>query len=84
MSEIEIVWRDPPPKASTSVWADRLAPLKERPNTWAMVKTGTPKQMSGLRQRLGRVVALKDAFEFRAHRLNDDEAELYVRYRPAA
>ena len=80
MSDIEIVWRDPPPKLTRSAWAERLAPLRERPGTWAMVRQGEPRKISGLKQRLSRTVALKDAFEFQTHKVSDDRAELYARY----
>jgi hypothetical protein len=79
-SEIEIVWRDPPPKVSRSKWADLLAPLKERPGVWAMVKADTPDKISGLRQRLVKTAAVKEQFELRAHKVDDDRAELYARY----
>jgi hypothetical protein len=80
MSEIEIVWQDPPPKASTSVWAERLAPLRERPGEWARIREAQPAQISGLRQRLVRTAALKDVFEFRSHKVSDTQAELYARF----
>jgi hypothetical protein len=67
MSEIEIVWQDPPPKTSTSRWAERLAPLQERPNTWARIRRGSPANISGLRQRLVRTAAIKGRYEFRSH-----------------
>lgn len=80
MSEIEIVWQDPPPKTTTSVWAERLAPLRERPGQWARIRESEPAKISGLRQRLARTVALKEAFEFRTHRVSDTQAELYARF----
>lgn len=80
MSEIDITWQDPPPKTSTSVWAARLAPLRERPGTWARIRQDNPSKIGGLRQRLARTVALKDAFEFRTHRISAEEAELYARF----
>jgi hypothetical protein len=82
MSEIEIVWKEPPPKVSRSVWADRLAPLKERPGVWAMVKADTPAKIGGLRTRLAKTSAIKGQFELRAHKLADDAAELYARFNP--
>jgi hypothetical protein len=77
---IEIIWKDPPPKTTRSTWADRLAPLKERPGQWAMVRQSTPPRISGLRQRLAKTAALGEAFEFRAHRVSAESAELYARY----
>jgi hypothetical protein len=80
MSEIEIVWQDPPPKTSTSVWADRLAPLRERPGEWTRIREAQPAKISGLRQRLAKTAALKETFEFRTHKVSDSEAELYARF----
>lgn len=78
--ELEIVWKDPPPKVTKSRWAERLAPLEERPATWAMIRQGTPANISGLRQRLVRMAAIKGRFEFRAHKVSDTQAELYARF----
>lgn len=82
-SEIEIVWKDPPPKVVRSAWADRLAPLKERPGQWALIRSDTPAKISGLRQRLARTAAVKTQFELRSHKVSDETAELYVRFTPA-
>jgi hypothetical protein len=81
-SEIEIVWKEPPPKVSRSKWAELLAPLKERPGEWAMVKTGEPKRISGLRQRLAKAQSIRGQFELRSHTVSDELAELYARYQP--
>jgi hypothetical protein len=81
-TEIEIVWREPPPKVSRSKWADLLAPLKERPGAWAMIRTDTPERVSGLRTRLSKTSAVKGQFELRAHKVSDQVAELYVRFMP--
>lgn len=84
MNEIEIVWREPPPRVSRSKWADALAPLRERPGEWAMVKSDTPERVNGLRTRLAKTSAIRGQFELRAHKVSDDTAELYVRYTPPA
>lgn len=82
MSEIEIVWKEPPPKVVRSKWVDILAPLRERPGEWAMVKADTPARVSGLRQRLVKNATIKAEFELRAHKVSDEAAELYVRFKP--
>lgn len=84
MSEIQIVWKEPPPKVTRSKWADMLAPLKERPGEWAMVKADTPARIGGLRTRLAKTSAIRGQFELRAHKLADDAAELYARFNPQA
>lgn len=83
MSEIEIVWKDPPPKETRSKWADMLAPLKERAGEWAMIKTDTPQRVSGLRQRLVKTAAVRGQFELRAHKVSESVSELYARYAPS-
>lgn len=84
MSEISIVWKEPPPKTTRSKWADLLAPLRERPGEWAMVRADTPAKVSGLRQRLVKTASVRGQFELRAHKVSDELAELYVRFNPTA
>jgi hypothetical protein len=84
VSEIEIVWQDPPAKTQTSRWAERLTPLRERPGSWARIRVDNPAKIGGLRQRLARTAALKDAFEFRTHKVTDTQSELYARFTPPA
>lgn len=82
MSEIEIVWKEPPAREPRSKWLDALAPLRDRPGQWAMVRADTPQRVSNLRSRLVKNAAIRQEFELRAHRIDDDSGELYARTKP--
>jgi hypothetical protein len=76
----DFIWEEPPPKPSRSIWAERLAPLKERPGQWALIETGSLSRVTGLRSRLGRLAALENAYEFRTHKTSPESGKLYARH----
>lgn len=81
---IEIVWEDPLPSRShqPGIWEQRLAPLLERPNTWARVheasKGTVHGQVSVLKRRKVRIP--EGRFEFCARNVDGNTAYIYARY----
>lgn len=82
MSE-EIVWKDPPPKhvqgRRQHVWFEKLAPVTEHPERWAMVAIiKSAATARDLRQ--GAYVIPEGNWEFRTHQIEFGKFELYARY----
>lgn len=81
----EIVWEDPPESphggGSGRVWADRLAPLRERPGQWANLGRRQSSTITQIRQ--GRYAGIA-AGDFEAEGREYDKATnlltVYVRY----
>jgi hypothetical protein len=80
----DIVWEDPPPAMSGGhrlVWADRLAPLRERPGEWANL--GEHNTSIAVRIRQGRAGSCAPG-EFEATVRHADSGRgrgtIYVRY----
>ena len=81
----EIVWEDPPTTTRApshhGVWAERLAPLRDRPGEWA--KVGRVHSATALKIKRGQMLGIP-AGEFEATLRDVDRTEnkgtLYVRY----
>lgn len=83
MTVEEIVWEDPPSKRSSapSIWAEILAPLVERPNTWARIRTGPPASMYSMAGNLRNNDSVPPGiWDFAARKIDDETGGLWARY----
>lgn len=79
----EIVWEDPPLSHAGPTgprWADRLAPLRERPGEWANLGRHNPNYVTQINQ--GSLTGIEPGeFEAVGRRSSGDgKRDLYVRY----
>jgi hypothetical protein len=74
----EIIWKDPPKVKRGSAWENRLSPLLDHPNRWALVHVaGSSSVAAQLRKRMYSYPAGK--WEFRQHSTPEGN-EVYARY----
>ena len=83
----EIVWTDPPRQSASQdngVWVEQLTPVMERPNMWALIRTGDIVSMRNAKSALstGRVIRPAGRWEFVTRTLDREkgEAGLWARY----
>lgn len=76
----DIVWEDPPTKSRYGAWAERLAPLRERPGEWAKFGKANSSTVTNInRGRLSGITA--GDYEARGvDQQRNGECTLYVRY----
>lgn len=73
----EIIWKDPP-RSRRGVWIERLTPLLEHPNRWAVVAT-VKSSATAHQLRKGMHQLPNGKWEFRHHATAEGN-EIYARY----